>query len=134
MSQREERLRRENLRLSMESRKKQLHLRICSVVLICLAVLSFISISTLISKAGNEKGMSYENEKAEEMIRYKYYTTVTVAVGETLWDIANEYNSEEFGGIQNYIREVKSINHISGDRICAGEALTVPYYSMEYKY
>ena len=78
--------------------------------------------------------MSYENEKAEEMIRYKYYTTVTVAVGETLWDIANEYNSEEFGGIQNYIREVKSINHISGDRICAGEALTVPYYSMEYKY
>ena len=133
MSQREERLRRENLRLSMESRKKQLYLRVCSLVLVCLAVISCVSICTLISKAGNRNIVQEENV-TEEPASYKYYTTVTVAVGETLWDIAKEYNSDEFGGIQNYIREVKSINHISGDRICAGDALTVPYYSGEYKY
>ncbi len=132
MSQREERLRRENLRLSLESRKKQLYLRVCSVMLLCLVVISCVSICTLISKAGSHG--SAKKETVEKTISYKYYTTVTVATGETLWDIAKKYSSEEFGSIENYIREVKSINHISGDRICAGEALTVPYYSGEYKY
>ena len=132
MSQREERLRRENLRLSLESRKKQLFLRVCSVMLLCLVVISCVSICTLISKAGSHG--SAKKETVEKTISYKYYTTVTVATGETLWDIAKKYSSEEFGSIENYIREVKSINHISGDRICAGEALTVPYYSGEYKY
>ena len=132
MSQREERLRRENLRLSLESRKKQLYLRVCSVMLLCLVVISCVSICTLISKAGSHG--SAKKETVEKTISYKYYTTVTVATGETLWDIAKKYSSEEYGSIENYIREVKSINHISGDRICAGEALTVPYYSGEYKY
>ena len=64
---------------------------------------------------------------------YKYYTSVQIQSGDTLWSIADMYMTEEYASIDTYIDEVRSINHIAaGDMIHAGQYLTVPYYSDVY--
>ena len=70
--------------------------------------------------------------KAKEISTgYKYYTSIIVEKGDTLWDIANMYMSPEYTDIKKYIYEVKTLNHLKGDEIHAGEYLTIPYYSSD---
>ena len=64
---------------------------------------------------------------------YKYYTSVAVHSGDTLWSIAQEYMSSEYNDSYDYIDEVRSINHLSGNQVIPGQYLLVPYYSTEYK-
>lgn len=66
--------------------------------------------------------------------RYKYYTTICLESGTTLWDIANEYAGLEYDDPRTYIQEVININHLSSaDFIKSGETICIPYYSEEYK-
>lgn len=65
---------------------------------------------------------------------YKYYTSIQVQSGDTLWSIADEYMTEEYAGVGAYIDEICSINHIEADDIHAGQYLTIPYYSDVYIY
>ena len=60
---------------------------------------------------------------------YKYYTSIVVEKGDTLWSIAVENLTPEYGRIEDYILEVRRLNHLFGDGICAGEYLTIPRYS-----
>lgn len=71
---------------------------------------------------------SLRNE--EEKI-YKYYTSISIKKGDTLWSIASEYMTAEYDSIEEYIIEVKKLNHISGNKIYTGKYLTIPYYSAE---
>ena len=48
--------------------------------------------------------------------------------GDTLWDIAAEHITEEYRSINEYIREIKEINHL-GATLQYGQVLTIPYYS-----
>ncbi len=65
---------------------------------------------------------------------YKYYKTVTVHAGDTLWNIATDNFSEEhYEDINSYMDEICSINNILGDEINAGEDIVVPYFSTEFK-
>ena len=59
----------------------------------------------------------------------KYYTTIQVQSGDTLWDIADDYMSAEYENKTDFINEVKEMNHITGSMIRAGEILLIPYYS-----
>ena len=70
----------------------------------------------------------------EEQLKFKYYTQVTVAYGETLWDLSEDYiDYEEYKDKTEYIDEVQSINHLAEeDSIRAGQTLIVPYYSYEF--
>lgn len=62
----------------------------------------------------------------------KYYTSVCLEEGDTLWGLADRYMTEEYSGYSEYIEEVCSINHLfPDDTIHAGQYLTVPYYSAE---
>lgn len=65
----------------------------------------------------------------------KYYTSVTVHSGDTLWSLASERFSEEnYKNLNSYISEICKLNHISSaDDLKAGESLIMPYYSSEYK-
>lgn len=64
---------------------------------------------------------------------YKYYTSISIEQGDTLSSIAKAYISTEYSSIDEYISEVKFINHIDGDNIIAGNHIIVPYYSEEIK-
>lgn len=70
---------------------------------------------------------------ANEMPRYKYYTCIKVSRGETLWDIADEYITEEYKDKRDYIDEVIKINQLTSDRLLYGDIIVVPYYSYEFK-
>ena len=64
---------------------------------------------------------------------YKYYRTLTVADGDTLWAYAEAYRCDADGqSKQSYIDEVKAINHLSDDAIREGQTLILPYYSTTY--
>lgn len=64
---------------------------------------------------------------------YKYYTSIQIESGDTLWEIADEYISDEYSDIYEYIAEVCTINHISEDEIHTGQYIVVPYYSSEVR-
>ena len=64
---------------------------------------------------------------------YKYYTSIQVRSGDTLWEIAEKYRTEEYEDIPSYIEEVKEINHLTSSHITDGMYLCIPYYTTEYK-
>lgn len=121
----EERKQRNRAEIKRQKRTKQIYQRLilsASLVLV-IAVICSINFFMINVKASSE----------QETITYKYYTSITIEAGETLWDIAGTYMSDEFSSVQKYIDEVKNINHLTNDKIYAGENLIVPYYSSEYK-
>lgn len=125
MRRREEQLRIERLRHQKQQRTRQIYMRV-SVTIFCVAVLvTLLSVSLFIIRA--------KASSEEETPNYKYYTSITVESGETLWDIASDYMCDEFDSVNAYVNEVKHINHIKENKIYAGEDLIVPYYSSEYK-
>lgn len=56
-----------------------------------------------------------------------YYKTVEVEEGDTLWDLADRYMGEKSFSRQEYIEQVKELNHLIGDTIESGAYLMVPY-------
>lgn len=63
---------------------------------------------------------------------YKYYTSIQIEKGDTLWDIAEIYVTDDYTDMQEYIEEICAINHISENHIHAGQYITIPYYSNDY--
>lgn len=90
-----------------------------------LFVLLFVLISTVLFG-------SIKAQAASAEVSYKYYTSIQVQKGDTLWGIANNYMTEEYGSVNDYIEEICSINHISDSDIHSGQYLTIPYYSDEF--
>lgn len=62
---------------------------------------------------------------------YKYYTSVEIKNGDTLWDIASKYITDEYSSLQEYVAEVKELNGLSSDNIRSGQSIVVPYYSRD---
>lgn len=77
--------------------------------------------------------LSYRSIRTSASSGLKYYTSVSVESGETLWSLADKYIDYNFYKDRNsYISEVKSINHLDDNGfIRAGQTLILPYYSRE---
>ena len=106
-------------------RRKQLQRRILTMLAtICMIVFCALSYRGIRSLASS----------GEEPLKFKYYTQVTVAYGETLWDLSDSYmDYEEYKDKTEYISEVQSINHLADeDAVRAGQTLIVPYYSYDF--
>lgn len=77
--------------------------------------------------------VSYAKEKQEtEEELYKYFTSVEIQPGDSLWSIAESQLSQmdvECGcSVEEYIEELRQMNGLTGDTIYAGRYLTVFYY------
>ena len=58
-------------------------------------------------------------------------TNASTKSGDSLWDIADEYMTDEYVSKQEYIDEVVSINKLDDESsITAGCNLVVPYYKV----
>lgn len=79
--------------------------------------------------------MSYRSIRTSANSGFKYYTSVTVAAGDSLWNLADKYIDYDYYKNKNsYIAEVQHINHLDDSCfIRAGQILILPYYSEEYK-
>lgn len=89
-----------------------------------ITLVAFITIGSLLFS-------SIRTQAAPAEVSYKYYTSIQIQTGDTLWEIAEEYYTDDYKDMNVYIEEICNINHISQNEIHAGEYLTVPYYSPE---
>ncbi len=120
MSDRELRIYKRRLRKQREFRRK------CMIFLmsVCMIIVCSISYHAIQSSANT----------GSEKLNFKYYTSITVESGDTLWDIADKYiDYNEYRDKNEYIKEVRSINHLSYNcDIQYGQILIVPYYSTQF--
>ena len=61
--------------------------------------------------------------------RTKLVACVEIKKGDTLWEIASRYISEEYEDMNDYIKEIMNSNGLITDEIHAGNYIIVPYYS-----
>ena len=107
----------------MSARTREKGLKRRNLIAVILSVMAVILIGGSIS--GFAKGPKRQESAC------KYYTSIAIERGDTLWGIASKYMTSEYGGAKEYIREVRALNHMDGDCIREGEYLMIPYYSDE---
>lgn len=115
----ERRIRNNRIRRKMELRRKFFML----IMTVCLVITFSIGVNAFLSNAKDKNSGT----------SYKYYTSITVSNEDTLWSIAEKYmDQEHYGSVNDYIKEVKKMNHLQSDMIIYGEHLIVPYYMDVY--
>lgn len=72
--------------------------------------------------AAKSQGSSAQEQKAE------CYISVQVRSGESLWEISERYYSSEYKDMNQYMKKIMRLNHMSGEDIHAGAYLIIPYY------
>ncbi len=100
-------------------RKKNIHLSLC--IILCIVFIISISSTMITSAKGNSSAPD----------RYKYYTSIYIEEGDSLWSIAEQYAYEGISTV-DYINELKKINSLKNENIKAGCYLLVSYYSNDY--
>ena len=103
-------------------RRQMIFRRICLISAIIISTLSLICAAGILSHAQDNDEDHY----------YKYYTSITVMPGDTLYSIASDFDLN-YRDIDSHVMEIASINHLSDDVIYAGSSLIVPYYSTEFR-
>lgn len=83
----------------------------------------FAGINLLSSQAEEQRSNPY----------HKYYTSIQVKEGDSLWSIAENYKKHSGKSTSEYVAELKHMNSLTGDTIHAGNYLTVYYYDLEVK-
>ena len=63
---------------------------------------------------------------------YKYYTSIPIEDGDSLWSVAEDYGTGYDSG-RDFIQEVIRINHLTDESLRRGDHLIVPYYSREFR-
>lgn len=71
--------------------------------------------------------------RGQEQSRYKYYTSIEIRSGDTLWSIASEIAEAYDLDTRACVKELKFMNNLKDDTIHAGNYLTVFYYDDTYK-
>ena len=116
--------REERNRIRKARRVRQLRRRVfMAIMTVVLVVVLAVSYHAFLSEANT----------VNEDVSYKYYTSIEVSYGETLWSIADEYACAEYDSLNEYVDEVMQINHLKEDIIFAGQYLVIPYYSSVLK-
>uniref|UniRef100_UPI0040574FA3 LysM peptidoglycan-binding domain-containing protein n=1 Tax=Agathobacter sp. TaxID=2021311 RepID=UPI0040574FA3 len=114
-------------KICMKKRTMAVHLPKSAIMFILLLTVCFIVLfGTGISV--------FANSKANQEPTYKYYKSVRIEEGDTLWSIAGEHMDGVNMGRNEYIEEIRTLNNLNleGD-ICTGDYLIVFYYSNELK-
>lgn len=98
---------------------------VLSVVVVALTVIGCLQFGQLSSAA--------HGNATEDPVFFKYYKSIEIEEGDTLWGIAEEYMGDEYDSVQEYIAELKDINQLVTDDIQSAKYLTVVYYDSEFK-
>lgn len=91
-------------------------------------IVAFIMIAGLSIALGSNLVSAHDKSEQPEQ---KFYKSIEIKEGDTLWGIAKEYRDDDYDSIYDYIDEVMSINGLTSDQIHAGQYLTVAYYDTQ---
>ena len=98
--------------------------------LLLLFVLSVLFIGVggiLIGNNFSSSQVNAENTSVEK----RYYKSITIDAGVSLWSIANEYCSDYSMKTDEYISEIKRLNNLTSDEIHQGQKLMIIYFENE---
>lgn len=113
--------RREQVKKELRDRRKRILIYGLTLILMFGMGVGF---GTLLAKA----------EETEDEPVYKYYTSIEIQKGDTLWDLADAYMDHDYYETRaDYINEVMKINHLVTGHLFAGKKLIIPYYSTKEK-
>ncbi|GGJ56776.1 LysM repeat protein [Anoxybacillus voinovskiensis] len=68
---------------------------------------------------------------ASDPVEKEKYVEITVAPGDTLWDLANKYDTSHHLSTNEFIDWVMDVNHLPNEKIVAGEKLVIPVLKSE---
>lgn len=69
---------------------------------------------------------------ASDVAKYKYYKSITIEKGDSLWSIAEEYRTSDVS-TKAYIDELIELNNLTSNTIHEGQHLVITYYDTEYR-
>ena len=55
------------------------------------------------------------------------YKSIEIEQGDTLWELAEEYMTDDYLSVQEYVQDLKRMNHLTDDTIISGQYLIVAY-------
>ena len=109
--------------INRQNRKRQVR-RHRSALIVSLFMI--ITVSILLISFSTEANDTTQSE-------YKYYTSIQIREGDTLWSIANvNFDPAHYKDINEYVSEVMKLNTLYSDDIVAGHYVIVPYYTSEF--
>ncbi len=115
--------RKSELRIIRNKNKRKRELQRC--LSICIFTLALVVVFSALFFSSRTKA-----REAESQASYKYYKSIIVEKGDTLWNYAKEYGDKPYySDSSDYVKEVISINSLKNDRITSGQYLILPYYS-----
>lgn len=82
------------------------------------------------------KTLVMANAEENSPVSHRYYTSIEIKKGDSLWSIASAYREGSGMSTKEYLKELKKINQIIADDIQAGDSITIVYYAdepMEFK-
>ena len=81
------------------------------------------------------RGMRFVQAKdsSDAESAYRYYKSIELKAGDTLWDIAETYADACSLSVPEYVQELKAINGLRGDLIHEGQHLTIVYCDNAYR-
>ncbi len=102
-------------------RNRNIYAKAILVALVAICVLLFLNLTLRNTEASPDVSET----------RNKYYTSIDIEQGDSMWSIAAKYITDEYADYYEYIDEVMSINNLATENIKAGGKLCVPYYASE---
>lgn len=61
----------------------------------------------------------------------KYYTSIEIQQGDSLWSVAGTYLENSRMTTSQYVKELKTINGLKEDTIHSGQYLTIMYFAAD---
>lgn len=111
-----------NAQLDKRSRTVHMQRRLIAII----AIIA-VSVIILLGTSVNAFAVSGKNQQPV----HKYYTSIQISSGDTVWDIADRYIAGYDVDKQAYIDEICELNHLQDGQIHSGDHLVVAYYSTE---
>lgn len=108
--------------------KKRRQAAKCRMILMLVAIF----VITIGSVAFGSVFSSAKNS-ATDLPQHKYYKSITIEKGDSLWSIAEEYCADTCESTREYVDELKQLNQLSSDTIHTGQHLIVAYYDAEVR-
>lgn len=89
-----------------------------------------ITLSIIVLLGAGFLGNSIMNTMAGEMeaATEKYYTSIEIQKGDSLWSISERYRENSGLTTAQYMKELKNMNGLKEDIIHSGQYLTVMYF------
>lgn len=108
------------------NRQKRLNQVKLHILALSISVVTVITLSILLISFSTEA-----NDRVHEPA-YKYYKSIEITNGDTLWSIANDhFDSAYYNNTREYVSEIKKVNNLTSEKIVAGSYIIIPYYSTE---